>query len=171
MLPEGPGVVVVVVMGCLGGARSSRAFTVPATWGSPRSSRMCRGRHNWLYEHRHHRGRRTGWTKRKHNGKVGQWMANKMNGQNNSNHGNIRQNQLKWGNEVMRREKVRTGTEWQQQFDMEISKMLVEPQFYLSFVVTGHITEQIWEQGLLLWLHPVLEMTKKNQTQRWPSGA
>lgn len=30
---------------CLGGARSSRAATVLATWGSPRSSRMCRGRH------------------------------------------------------------------------------------------------------------------------------
>lgn len=47
MVTEGPGVVdddddvaVVVVMGCRGGARSSRALTVPATWGSPRSSRM-----------------------------------------------------------------------------------------------------------------------------------
>lgn len=41
---EGPGVVhdvvVVVVTGCRRGARSSRVLTVPATWGSPRSSRM-----------------------------------------------------------------------------------------------------------------------------------
>lgn len=51
MVTEGPGmvddvVVVVVVTGCRGGARLSSAPTVPATWGSPRSSRMCRGRHN-----------------------------------------------------------------------------------------------------------------------------
>lgn len=32
-------------MGCRGGANSNSALTVPATWGSPRSSRMCRGRH------------------------------------------------------------------------------------------------------------------------------
>lgn len=52
MVMEDPGAVdddvVVVVTGCRGGARSSRALTVPATWGSPCSSRMWRGRHNWL---------------------------------------------------------------------------------------------------------------------------
>ena len=60
-------------MGCLGGARLSRAPTVPATWGSPRSSRMCRGRHNWLYRDRNHRRRNTAGQKKTTEMRVNGW--------------------------------------------------------------------------------------------------
>lgn len=86
MLTEAP--VVAVVMGCLGGANSNSALTVLATWGSPRSSKMWRGRHNWLWQ-KHRRKQTKTMEKGSTNGK---WMEKLR-----SNHGNSKWNdKLNW---------------------------------------------------------------------------